>query len=73
MSDFDFDCDVFDSLLAFSKGFLDFVKTHWAEFSARRPLSKFNHSTQTSDLSSLLLNPPPVGRQENSTRNYHKT
>jgi hypothetical protein len=28
VSDFDFDCDMFDSLLASRKGFLDFVKTH---------------------------------------------
>jgi hypothetical protein len=29
VSDFDFECDLFDSLLASRKGFLDFVKTHW--------------------------------------------
>jgi hypothetical protein len=29
VNDFDFDCDLFDSLLASRKGFLDFVKTQW--------------------------------------------
>jgi hypothetical protein len=29
VSDFDFDCDLVDSLLASCKGFLDFLKTHW--------------------------------------------
>jgi hypothetical protein len=29
VSDFDFDCDLFESLLTSRKGFLDFVKTHW--------------------------------------------
>jgi hypothetical protein len=29
VSDFDFDCDLFESLLASRKGFFDFVKTRW--------------------------------------------
>jgi hypothetical protein len=29
VSDFDFDGDLFDSLLAPHKGFLDFMKIHW--------------------------------------------
>jgi hypothetical protein len=29
VSDFDFDYDLFHSLLPFGEGFLDFVKTHW--------------------------------------------
>jgi hypothetical protein len=29
VSDFDFDCDLFDSFLASRKGLLNFVKTHW--------------------------------------------
>jgi hypothetical protein len=29
VSDFDFDCDLFDSVLASRKGLLDFMKTRW--------------------------------------------
>jgi hypothetical protein len=29
VNDFDFDCDLFDSLLASRKGLLDFMKAHW--------------------------------------------
>jgi hypothetical protein len=70
VSDFDFDCDLFDSLLASHKGFLDFVKTTGIEFSTRPLFPRLNRSIQISDLSSLLLNSLPTGMQANSTCNH---
>jgi hypothetical protein len=71
VSDFDFDCNLFDSFL--TKDSLISCKSTGIELSTQCSFSRINYSIQTSDLSSLLFNPPPTGSQGNSTRNYYKT